>query len=137
MISAHRWLVLPVALLCITGCQSKSSDPLAAFKYLISQAQSKAAGEFGIENVQYDVKKTDSLATPYTGQVSFRAYSKGTSEDSAALKDARAGLADGYLGRYTFQDGNWTLSTFEKSVLTTAPLRPVDADNALRKYFAP
>lgn len=127
MISAPRWFVLPVALLCITGCHGKPSDPLEAFKYLISQAQSKAAGEFVIENVQYDVKKTDSLATPYTGQVSFRAYYKGASDDSAELKDARATLGRAYLAGYTFQDGKWTLRTFE----------PAGADNALRKYFSP
>jgi len=136
MNKAATAFLLPITLLTFIGCGS--SDPLTSFKRKLDSATTAAQSaalvqvdgqwqkvRFKIVDLKYDVKHTDSLASPYTAKVAFKASEGLTTlrnEKSAARSDPDpkmpdTTLQDGYYATYAFQDGAWKLTDFTFDLL--------------------
>jgi hypothetical protein len=67
-------LVFTVAL--VVACQKVEPDPIKSFKELVTRLPTRSIGEspkttYGIVDVAFDVKKTDSLINPVIGTIDF------------------------------------------------------------------
>ena len=150
--------LLTVAFLAFAGCGP--SDPLASFKHKLDSATTAAKSpalvqvedkwqkvRFDILDLKYDVKQTDSLATPYTAEVAFKAsqgLSKLRDDKSAAQADPDpempdATLQDGFYAVYAFQDGSWKLTDFKFDMMLGGRPKAPDAsqpkEQLLQSYF--
>ncbi len=150
--------VLSTFLLLLAGCGAPA-DPLKAFEYKIKNAEAKAAEvrlhspdgrwqklRFNIENMLYDVVATDSLASPYTAELSFT-----SSACRTKLLDDKDGangtpdpqlekiLPDNYRLSYAYQGGAWKLTSAERSLMQSGSWKAVaDSDktpSALIAHF--
>lgn len=114
----------------------KDPDPVELFKTLVADKQEAVATfttvwqnsalkgwariKFDFLNPAYDVKKTDSLVSPYAGILSFESYLH-SSPGLPRREDAEAFVAWGptgsprpYRAQYVFQDAEWVLKVLER-----------------------
>lgn len=118
---------------CCTGAvaQSAPADPLKGMKALAAACQQQfdqrprdsvrqlsdgtwARNVRGDARVTYDVKKTDSLVSPYTAYIKIettQVTTRGQTEEEARAADSSTGTVSRGTDelRFAFQDANWTL----------------------------
>jgi hypothetical protein len=147
-------LVATLLTLTFVGCGS--NDPLGSFKQKLSRAQSAVESSvviqvdgrwqkirFDIEDLKYDVTETDSLASPFTGEVAFKASQslssfhdeKADAESDSDLQSGGSALQDAYYAIYDFQDGSWKLREFKYSLMSSGSSKPVGSDDPKRSLL--
>lgn len=96
----------------VAGCMPTTS-PLDSFKALVDtkvEAIKKACPTLPVNNVAVDVQKTDSLASPYVGVMTFSTVNRGfNARGYVADSDATMTL------HYALQDGKWAFKRGEMS----------------------
>ena len=137
-----------VAFSAFTVCScSNQADPLKSFQTIASQCVSALASPrapkiyssptsgkwnklvFGPNEVKFDVRKSDSLVSPYTGWISI------TYEDAVLQRDTRQeaeatvvsnstvsvlGTLQRYHIAYAYQDSKWQLQKIDSSMKVTS-----------------
>ncbi|MBM3982244.1 MAG: hypothetical protein FJ304_18655 [Planctomycetes bacterium] len=109
---------LCLVLLCALGCsgttptqksQEQSSqnkqeaDPSAALKAVREKGLAKArAGSWTIPDTTFDVRKTDSLVSPFVGEISFTGSAQDPKYTDPLEREIRM--------EYAYQNGAWVLS---------------------------
>jgi hypothetical protein len=92
-----------------------------------------------VTNVAYDVRRTDSLVSPYSGTISYFCDvrgTKGTSEESVKSgADTFNGIASiPCTANYAYQSSRWVLKSVACQSLLTRGYEPVRPDSGT-KYF--
>lgn len=158
MLNLRCSLLFLLGILSLSACGCGApKDPLKAFEYKLSTAQTDAAKVrlhspdgrwqklcFKVENLLYDVVATDSLASPYTAELSFTASACRTElldDQSAASNSADPNLEtllpDNYRLSYAYQGGAWKLTSAELSLMQSGAWKSVgDSDKTSAALIA-
>ena len=141
-------------MLALAGCSS--NDPLGLFKQKLSRAEKTAESsvvveidgrwqklKFDIDGLDYDVKETDSLASPFTAEVAFKASqslssfhdNQADAEKDSDLQSGGSALQDGYFATYEFQDGQWKMRDFKFSLMSSGTSRSVGTSDRKRSLL--
>ena len=94
------------------GCMPAAS-PLDTFKVLVDRKVEeikKAYPSLPMNDVAVDVKKTDSLASPYVGEMTFLTVNRGFSDEGYVAESEAAMRL-----QYALQDGEWAFKGGEMS----------------------
>jgi len=141
-------------MLALAGCSS--NDPLSSFKQKLSRAEKTAESpvavqidgrwqkiKFDIEGLEYDVKETDSLSSPFTAEVAFKASqslssfhdNKADAEKDSDLQSGGSALQDSYFATYELQDGQWKMQEFKFSLMSSGTSRAVGTSDRKRSLL--
>lgn len=144
-----------------------AADPLAQFEVIIKRAASGAPPEPrvyfaeqpkkwiylnpSIEHIKYDVKKTDSLVSPFAAWVSFDAREQMQTYATEANARARVNplpkpgfIIHRYRLAYTYRNGAWQFESGTKGmavnddkVIVSSNLTPTSGDDRYLKPWLP
>jgi len=117
----------------------RTADPVSLLKALLKDRQARVAAaspvyfnkhtkgwakrKMSLDDIIYDVQKTNSLVTPYLGIVNFKVYLRQTpffpTGEEAKASGSFGEADDGRACRatYGFQEGKWTLKKCEYHVV--------------------
>ena len=95
-----------------TPIQPASSDPVAAMKEIISRAGRGTPHRAVAYDLRYDVKKTDSMISPYTAVVTFHDDYSMPPSICSSVAEARAGSQKSPITvRLAWQDDRWVVKS--------------------------
>lgn len=116
--------ILLLVVLCAVGCakeRARAIDPLEDFKGHVSRLQN-AHGLFEWTNIEYDVRKTDSLVSPHMALLKARARYK-----DAGYVDFDATLA--------LQDSRWVLKQCRIRHAHGSDWESATLDNSNKQFY--
>ena len=169
--SFRQRVVGPAFLLALVSLPGWASDPAATFEAFVKNSHELCATttpiyfnktrnqwakrKFILEDLKYDVKKTDSLVTPILGIVQFRLRvqqsafvpTKGEAKRAQEFPE-KPNIVDTITLRYSFRDDRWSFKDgeFESSALRgqrfpitidSIRAKPDELENAAVGYWLP